>query len=221
MKRRKTAGELHAKAISDSTKYKVDEVAEAACQDVLEHATECARRHHDVIDEPEFFVVMLMGNDSILSTVTRCKFYAWPFLPEPRPLQTVWHYRKSTQELKFLWALPDADGIAILSYMTDVKRRYKRMKRWCDWFFTGTFAAHVRQTWERSDWLTEKEFRDLHSAELAQAVADKHEALASDPTKLANIDTSEISHAMNAVTGKNRLDSRGEAKNPEGRILTN
>lgn len=220
MKRKKTAGQLEAQARADQTKYRADEIAEAACADIGDHVMECAKKHHNIIDEDEFFVVMLLGSDPILVTVTRRKFYAWPFLPEPRPQQSVWHYRKSTQELQLLWALPDADAMAMLSNMIAPAPQYRNMKLWSDWFFSGTFPAWVRKHHHQPEWLTEKEFLSVNSAELTNASMDSSDALRSKAPEVPEVNGVEVANAINSVRSEDVLSCAGEAKNAKGCIIS-
>jgi hypothetical protein len=153
---RKLAGELSKIASLDSTKYDYLEVGYALSEDVLKEVWKCIDTHKDILDCKEFCVIMLMADDNILKNVKRRKFYAWPFLPQPRPRQTVFHYKKSTDDICRLWSLPPAHVMAVISNMTYVDKRWAKSKGWCDAFFAFQFHDHIRKE-SGVRMLTEKE----------------------------------------------------------------
>lgn len=142
MKKRKTAGELSLKAASDTTKYDALEVANGAFDDVVQQLMICAERHKPIFDEEEFCVVMVLANDPLIKGVKRKKFYAFLYLPQPRPEQAVFLYKKKDDSLKRLWCLPNAKVMAIMSEMTNVAPQWKTTKSWCDAFFDGFEAVY-------------------------------------------------------------------------------
>lgn len=207
------AGQLEQKIREDSTKYKSMEVAHAICEGLGEQIEECARKHHDVINEPEFFIVMLLGDDPVLSTVIRRKFYAWPFMPQPRPNQSVWIYRKAKQEIELVWVLPEPATMAYLSSTLVVHDQYKRMKRWCDYFYNGDFAERIRQEYKNPGWLTESEYLKRNFTELSKALGDKSKGFGAKPFDLSEVSVGDVPEAIDAVLQQKRLDSSGKAKN--------
>src|SRR5580693_4718024 len=117
IKKRKTAGELSKKALSDTTKYDAREVGHAMADDIEKHLYEAAKNYHDMIDENEFCVVMVVAKDPLIKhNLVRRKFYCWPYLPSPRPNQAVFLYNKLAGRItKRLWVLPSDMVMAELS----------------------------------------------------------------------------------------------------------
>src|SRR5260221_14287071 len=102
-----TAGQLANKALSDTTKYDALEVGHALADDIHKHLWESIRLHHEIIDENEFCVVMVIATDPLIKNLQRRKFYCWPYLPKPRPNQAVFLYNKQLDKItKRLWVLP-------------------------------------------------------------------------------------------------------------------
>lgn len=141
MKKRKTAGELSLKAASDSTKYDHLEVSNAILDDVVQQLMICAERHKSIFDEEEFCVVMILANDPLIKGIKRKKFYGFLHLPQPRPEQAVFLYKKKDDSLKRLWCLPNAKVMAVISEKSHVNRQWKTTKGWCDAFFDGFEAV--------------------------------------------------------------------------------
>ena len=144
-KGRKTAGELSVQAARDTSRYDTKDLGLGMIDTIEKGVWECINAHDDFFDIPQFCVVMLTCDDSILKNAKRLKFYAWPFLPKPRPRQTVFLYHKATDKIQYLWSLPTAEAMTALSTLLVVKPEYKRMKTWCDAFYTGTFHDVIRQ----------------------------------------------------------------------------
>lgn len=138
MDQNKTAGELAAKAVSDPSNYDALEVGHALTADIFENLVECAERHNKIFDEDEYCIVLLIVDDPLLGrNLRRRKFYGFPYLPKPRPAQTVFLYNKRKDSFKRLWCIPDAMTMAIISDMTTVSQKYKDLKRWTDYFYHG------------------------------------------------------------------------------------
>lgn len=135
MVKRKTAGELVVKAQSDPSKYNSLEVGHALSDKVLEQLRICAKNHYSIIDEPEFCIVLLIAEDCMIKGVKRHKYYAWPYLPKPRPNQKVFLYRKASDSFIRLWSLPDALTMSVAATMTNANNDWKLTKEWCDAFF--------------------------------------------------------------------------------------
>lgn len=184
-RKNKMAGELYREATADSTRYDPLEVGYALSESVLAEVWKCIDAHENVLDTPEFCVVLLMADDNILRNAKRVKYYAWPFLPEPRPRQTVFHYRRSTGDICRLWSIPTAAVMATMSSMPMVAKRWQETKWWCDIFFQWagdvyrksdifSFYRHIRSK-EGITLLSEKE----HVASLRGA-ADKRSDASQD-----------------------------------------
>lgn len=133
-----TAGELSKKAAADTTKYDALEVGHALVDDIMPHIRQCIENHKNIIDENEFCIVMLIAKDPLIANVMRRKFYAWPYLPKPRPNQTVLLYNKGKDAITHrLWVLPSAMVMAELHDLSHVDKRYQTMKGWTDAFYKG------------------------------------------------------------------------------------
>lgn len=194
----KTAGELCLKAASDSTRYDNLEVAEAALTDVPAQLYECARSHASILNEPEFCVVLVRASDPLLENVVRKKTYAWLFLPDPRPEQACFIYRKKDDSLKLLWSLPSAKVMAVCSEMANVAPRWKSTKRWCDYFYSGDFHNLIRKEHQLS-LLSQKEYLNANREKLIQAGCQHFEASGSNPFDFSKITTNQIVDTKTAI----------------------
>ncbi len=142
---RKTAGELSQKIMTDQTKYNALEVGHAMTDDIGVHLRESIEKHRHIIDENEFCVVMVIATDPLIKTLTRRKFYCWPYLPSPRPNQAVWLYNKGLDRItKRLWVLPSAMVMAELTSLAIVHDTYKTMQAWSMAFYKGMFWEYIR-----------------------------------------------------------------------------
>lgn len=141
-KRKKMAGQLHREAVADTTRYDAVEVGHELASDVLEQVWTCIDRSKEFLDVPEFCVVMLICDDNILLSAKRRKFYAWPFLPEPRPRQTVFHYRKDNDTVCRLWSLPTPEVMAVMSCMPTVDSKFLQTKGWVEAFYRWTKRSY-------------------------------------------------------------------------------
>ena len=177
--KRQTAGALQVKASSDTTKYDALEVGQALCDDVMEQLRICAHKNHDVLDIPQFCVVMLVSEDCLIKGLMRRKFYAWPFLPKPRPNQAVFLYTKKTNDISRLWVLPNALTMAILSEMGYVHGKFVTMKRWTDTFYQGIALNDASVFWNYIrkqhgiEMLSETEYLKRHASELIESKTDE------------------------------------------------
>lgn len=146
MTERITAGELSKKAFADTTKYDALEVGHALADDIGVHLRECIEKHKTIINENEFCVVMIIAKDPLINNLKRRKFYAWPYLPSPRPNQAVFLYNKGLDQItKRLWILPSDMVMAELAGTNViVDKRYQTMQAWSVAFFKGTFWEYIR-----------------------------------------------------------------------------
>ncbi len=170
MSEHKTAGELSKKALSDTTKYDALEVGYAMCDDIEKQLYESIEKHKNIINEPEFCVVMVIAKDPIIKNLIRRKFYCWPYLPKPRPNQSVFLYNKQLDRLtKRLWVLPSDMVMAELAGTNViVHKRYATMQAWSVAFFKGTFWEYVRHD-QNITMLSEHEYFLQHREELIKA----------------------------------------------------
>ncbi len=169
MEERKTAGALQLQASSDSTKYDALEVGHALTNDILEQLKTCAHEHCHKLNEPEFCVGYVIAGDPLLHGVLRKKFFAYLFLPSPRPNQAIFLYKKADDSLKKLWVLPNALTMACLSEMGHVDPKFRTMKAWSDAFFNKQFFELIRSEQQRPDLLSEREYLDAYRDELIQS----------------------------------------------------
>ncbi len=181
-----TAGEQEKKVREDNTKYDPLEVGHAITDDFMVHLEECAKDHHNKFDQEEFCVVFVLADDPLLKTVTRRKFYAWPFLPKPRPRQGCFLYNKATGKFKRLWILPQAGTMSILSSSTNVDKKWKTMKAWSDAFFDGTFHEYIRKE-HKIDMLSEAEYLKANSDKIVNSSKNAVSSSFTDPLDFAKI----------------------------------
>jgi hypothetical protein len=184
---RETAGEISNKLKSDTTKYDALEVGHAMADDIGDHLYEAARTYHDMINENEYCVVMIVAKDPLLSNLVRRKFYCWPYLPSPRPNQACFLYNKPLGRItKRLWVLPSDMVMAELATLSVVDSRYKTMQAWSLAFFDGKFWEYIRYE-HGIDMLSETEYLSKHRDELLKAgcnIPDSHRAEPFDFSKI-------------------------------------
>lgn len=163
------ASELSKKALADNTKYDALEVGHAMTDGIQDELYQAALNYHDMIDEDEFCVVMLLAKDPLLKNLIRRKFYCWPYLPSPRPNQAVFLYNKKLAKItKRLWVLPSDMVMSELSSLSCVDKRYHTMQAWSIAFFQGTFWEYIRHE-HGIDLVSEQEYLKLHREELIKA----------------------------------------------------
>lgn len=166
---RKTAGQLAQKALSDTTRYDALEVGHAMADDIEKHLYESVQKYHDMIDEEEFCVVMVVAKDNMIKNCIRRKFYCWPYLPSPRPNQAVFLYNKKLSRItKRLWVLPSDMVMAELASLVTVDKRYKTMQAWAVAFFEGKFWEYIRYE-SQIEMPSEHEYFLKHRDELIKA----------------------------------------------------
>jgi hypothetical protein len=152
MGKRIAAGELSKKALSDTTKYDALEVGHALADEIMPQLRICIENHKTIINENEFCIVMLISKDPLISNLMRRKFYAWPYLPKPRPNQSVFLYNKGKDQITHrLWILPSDMVMAELHELTHVDKRYQTMKVWSDAFYKGWKYDKVTRAFYNSD----------------------------------------------------------------------
>lgn len=204
---RESAGELSQKASKDKTRYDPLEVGEAQASGFNSHLIECAKKHSKIIDEDEFYVVFVLADDPILKNVQRRKFYAWPFLPKPRPRQGCFLYNKKLETFRKLWILPQAATMSILSETTSVSKKWQTMKDWSDAFFSKRFHELIRsQTGMNLE--TETEYLNRNREKLIHAGCNVPPPGFTDPLDLEKIYTDEIVNAKIPVVEKDALSTR-------------
>jgi hypothetical protein len=165
--KRKTAGELSKVASRDNTKYLAREVGEAMCHDVDEQLRICIDKHKHIIDEDEFCIVRVIATDPLIKDLKRFKYYAWPYLPSPRPNQAVFLYNKPLDRITHrLWILPNAFSMAFLASTNEIVRKeYQTMQAWSVAFFKGLFWEYIRHD-QKITLQSEREYMSEHREEL-------------------------------------------------------
>lgn len=190
--KRQTAGEISNKLKKDSTKYNALEVGHAMTDDITKHLYEAAANYHDMIDEREYCVVMVIAKDPLLAHVVRRKFYCWPYLPSPRPNQAVFLYNKALGKItKRLWVLPSDMVMAELASLAVVDKRYKTMQAWSVAFFEGKFWEYIRYE-NDMDMLSEHEYLNLHREELIKAGCKLPDSSYSEPFDFSKIQVQQL-----------------------------
>lgn len=197
---RKTAGELSRKALQDNTKYLAREVGEAICHDIGLQLEECIKKHHSIIDEDEFCLVRVIATDPLIHNAKRIKYYAWPYLPSPRPNQAVFLYNKPLGRVtNRLWVLPDSRLMAYLaSTLEIVPKEYQTMQAWSVAFFKGTFWDYVRHD-QKINMLSEHEYFLAHREELIKAGGKLPDASFSEPFDFSKVAIEKIVDTQTAV----------------------
>lgn len=152
-----TAGALSLKAAGDLSRYDGREVAEAQLHDVMKNVMQCAQKHHSIMDEEEYFVIMVRASDPLLQNLVRQKFYCYLYMPSPRPEQAVWLYNKTNGTIHFLWSLPPAKVMAAISEAPYVNKEWRSTRKWVDSFYKGTFWSDIRKQYG-IDHLSEHEY---------------------------------------------------------------
>lgn len=197
MTKRLSAGELSRKAMADTTKYNALEVGHALADEIMPELRKCIENHKSIIDENEFCIVMVIAKDPLIGNLIRRKFYAWPYLPKPRPNQSVFLYNRILDQITHrLWILPSDMVMAELHSLPYVDKRYQTMKAWSDAFYKGWkfdkntksfynsdpkyFWNYVRKD-QKIDLLSEHEYFLEHREELIKAGCKLPDATYSEP----------------------------------------
>ena len=199
-KKTKTAGQLQNQVSKDTTKYNALEVGHAMADDIGSQLRLCIENHKTIIDEPEFCIVMVIAEDPLLKNLKRRKFYAWPYLPSPRPNQSVFLYNKAKDDItKRLWVLPSAMVMAELTSLSFVDKRYQTMQAWSTAFMKGTFWEYIR--YEHSiDMLSEHEYFLANRQKLIDAGCKQVPVNFTDP-----FDFSKVYVPINKIEDTNKI----------------
>jgi len=194
-----TAGELSRKASADTTKYDALEVGHAMTDDVMDEIRECINNHNKILDEDEYCIVRLIASDPLIKNAKRIKYYAWLYLPKPRPNQAVFLYNKRTDKIKRLWVLPCAEVMAELAGSDLlVHKRYQTMQAWSVAFFKGTFWEYIRHEHD-INMLSEHEYFLKHREELIKAGCKIPDMPISEPFDFSKIEVNNIVDTQAAI----------------------
>lgn len=204
-----TAGQLAAQAARDNTPYCGYEVAEQMCKEIETNVEICINRHLETFSElDQFCVVMLYASDCVLTNLIRRKFYAFPFLPKPRPSQTVWLYDRPSDTYRRLWTLPTADTIATLTLTNSVSEPYRRMKEWSQWFYKPGFFAKIRQQHGIS-LLSEEEHLDAIAKKEIQSTGEDATPLITNPFDACRVNPDQAIDPLKALFPKDSIKRLG------------
>lgn len=186
MKKRKTAGEMSLKALSDKSKYDPLEIGHALTDDVYQQLEICAKKHDKIFNEEEYCIGLIVASDPLIKGIRRHKYFAFLYLPQPRPQQSVFLYNKKTQKFRRLWSLPDAKTMAIISEMTHVAPIWRNTKSWCDAFFSRDFFKFIRCQHNIS-LLSESEYLQANREKLIKSGCKEVDTLSADPFDFSKI----------------------------------
>jgi hypothetical protein len=182
------------------------EVAHAVCETTIEDLRECATIHNPIFDMDEYYIVLVLVKDSMDDKLTRRKFYGYPFMPKPRPDQSVWLYNKKSDKIVRLWVLPNAATMAYISERSWVAPRYETMKQWSDAFFAKKFWEFIRQQQKRNDLLSEDEALALNFDELIQRGEDDIDSIRAKPLDSIKAEAEEFIDAQKVVVSKDCIN---------------
>lgn len=197
--RKPTAGEMSLKALADPAKYESMDVGNELTKDVLNNIVYCIDKHKDIIQEPEFCVVMLLADDPIIKNMLRIKYYAWPYLPKPRPRQSCFLYRRTGDTLLRLWTLPHAGMMEGLTLQTNVEPEYKQMQEWSKAFYNENFFDYIRKQ-HGIGLLSESEYLKANREELVKSCTYDVPFLPSDAVEITNVAIDQIENKGNFVS---------------------
>jgi len=201
--KKETAGQLSKKAASDKTKYNSIEVGHALVDSIPHQLRIAIDNYKDIIDEKEFCVVMIIAKDPLIFNLQRRKFYCYPYLPSPRPNQSVFLYNKAKDTITHrLWVLPCAEVMAELSSIGYVDAKYRTMQAWSIAFFKGRFWEYVRYD-QKIDMLSELEFIELHREELIKAGCKIPDVRFTDPFDFEKVKIEHINDTKTALADEN------------------
>lgn len=207
----KIASELSKKALSDNTKYDPKEIGYAQLDDIERGLRECIELHRNIIDEPEFCIVFVLAKDPLISNLTRRKFYAWPYLPSPRPDQSVFLYNKALDRItKRLWVMPKAEVMAELATKFVTDEIDQRQQAWSLAFFNGTFWDYIRHE-HKINMLSEHEYFLAHREELIQAGCKIPPPNFADPFDFSKVAVEKFVDPQESIFDKNSLYRLREA----------
>lgn len=212
-----TAGAKSLKAASDSSIYDGIEVAEAQMWDTPQNVFDCARRHASIFDETEYFIVMVRAGDPLIHGLVRQKFYAYMYLPSPRPEQAVWLYNKALDKVQFLWALPPAKVMAAISEAHVVAKKWERTRGWCKAFFEGSFWHHIRAQ-HHIKHLSEHEYLLENKSRLIEASGKNTESLGSDSFDFGKIAVDKVVDLNTVSSSQSSLYDSRKAKHTNRHI---
>jgi hypothetical protein len=198
-KKRKTVGLVAYNASHDEAKYDSLEIGHALTEDIAKELMICAQRHRQIFDEEEYCVGYVLAGDPLIKNVMRRKFFAFLYLPSPRPNQAVFLYNKTLDQFtKRLWTLPNAWTMACLSELSIVDKQFQQMKSWCDAFYKRKFWETIRKQHD-INMLSEIEYLNANREKLIQAGCKEPEAGTSDPFDFSKVSVNQVVNPQDAL----------------------
>ena len=221
---RLTVGAQTLSARQDQTRQDPFEIGEALCNDILKEVWACIDAHYNVIDEPEFCVVCLIATDCLIKGVKRRKFYAWPYLPMPRPNQICFLYSKKNDKIIRLWSLPDPKAMAVISESRNVAKEWALTKFWCDAFFLdaqpgnkGQFHKAIRHV-AKINLESESEYLSANREKLIKAGCKEIDSSFTKPFDFSKVSVNKVIDSKTAFTYKRSLDDFRQTKALDGNV---
>ncbi len=194
-----TVGQQAYKASHDERTYNALEIGHALTEDIARELVICARRHRDIFNEEEYCVGYVLAGDPLIKNVMRRKFFAFLYLPSPRPNQAVFLYNKTLDQFtKRLWTLPNAWTMACLSEMTYVDPQFKNMKIWSDAFYKFKFWDCIRSM-HKIKLLSEIEYLKCHREELIQAGCKEPDSRVPEPFDFSKVTVNKVIDAKDTL----------------------
>lgn len=188
---KETVGAKALKARSDSIVYDPLEIGHAMTEDILSQIEQCIENHNNIINEDEYCIVMVLADDPLIKGVLRRKFYAWLYLPSPRPRQAVFLYNKKTNYLSRLWVLPDPATMSILTETPYVAKKWEKMRNWSFAFFRGCFWEYIRKE-NKIDMLSESEYLKANREKLIKSGCKPMDSNFSEPFDFSKVCTYKV-----------------------------
>jgi len=101
------------------------------------HLIQCLERGKQSMEGP-FFVVVLFKKERIMQNVVRNYFFFRHTCPTPEYDQTVYWFDPKTEELRYLWSVPDKKtAYEIYLSRHELPAEYEELGRFCQEFIDG------------------------------------------------------------------------------------
>lgn len=132
-----TVGAEAVKLLSNpDEKQLVKDTSNEMIKDYMDNLESCVRRYKDWTDP--FYVVVLNRRERLLVNVIRNMFFARKTLPTPEYDQTVYYYDPKTDELRYLWTVPDKETVMdMVLCPNEVRSSHFQLLEFCQLFVQG------------------------------------------------------------------------------------
>ena len=143
---------------------------------------------------------MVIAKDPLIHNLIRRKFYCWPYLPKPRPNQSVFLYNRAVDDItKRLWVLPSDVVMAELAGTNViVHQKYATMQAWSVAFFKGTFWEYIRHE-HNITMPSEHEYFLAHRQELIEAGCKLPTPDSSEPFDFSKIQINKVVDPLDII----------------------